>query len=95
MRPRIHHLRSPAERGVLSSWRRGVFAVYALLAAAIIGYSMLTPDVQTVAHGVRKGERVRAETCVPQTGSLSDAMDRQMPGHVVARDTNGGPRDCR
>lgn len=95
MRPRIHHLISPAERDVLSRWRRRVVAVYALLAAAIIGYSMLTSDVRTVAEGVSKDEQARAETCVQQTGSLSDAMDRQMRGHVAAQDTNGGPRDCR
>jgi hypothetical protein len=95
MRPRIHHLLSPAERALLLSWRRGVFAVFALLAAAIIGYSMLTPDTRTVAEGVSKHEQARAETCVKRTGALSDAMDRQMPGHVAAQGTNGGLRDCR
>ena len=94
MRPRIHHLLSPAERDALSRGRRGVLAVYAFFTAAIIGYSMLTRDVQTVAEGVSK-EQARAETCVQQTGSLSDAMDRQIPGHVAAQDTNGGLRDCR
>jgi hypothetical protein len=95
MRPRIRHLLSPAERDVLSSWRRRVFAVYALIAAAIIGYSMLTPSVRTVTEGVSKHEQARAETCVQQTGALPDAMDRQMPGHVAAQDTNGSLRDCR
>ena len=92
MRPRIRHLLSPAERDVLSAWRRRVLAVYALLAAAIIGYSMLTPETRTVAEGESKDEQARAEACVQQT--LFDAADRQMPGQV-AQDTNGGLRDCR
>ena len=95
MRPRIHHLLSPPERALLWSWRRGVFAVFALLAAALIGYSTLTLDMRRVAEGRSKDEQARAETCVQQTGALSDAMDRQMPGHVPAQNTNGGPRDCR
>ena len=95
MRPRIHHLLSPAERDALSRGRRGVLAVYAFFTAAIIGYSMLTRDVQTVAEGVSKEEQARAETCVQQTGSLSDPMDRQMPRQVAAQDTNGGLRTCR
>jgi hypothetical protein len=87
MRPRIHHLLSPAERDVLSSWRRGVFAVYALLAAAIIGYSMLTPETRTVAHGVSKDEQARAEPCVRQTGSLPDAADRKASKQDATRET--------
>jgi hypothetical protein len=87
MRPRIHHLLSPAERDVLSSWRRGVFAVYALLAAAVIGYSMLTPSERTVAEGGSKDEQARAETCVQQTGSLPDAADRKASKQGATRDT--------
>jgi hypothetical protein len=94
MRPRIEHLLSAAERDVLSAWRRRVLAVYALLAAAIIGYSMLTPETRTVAKGESKDEQARAETCVQQRGTLFDAADRQMPGQV-AQGTNGGLRDCR
>jgi hypothetical protein len=94
MRPRIHHLLSPAERALLWNWRRGVFAVFAMLAAAI-GYSLLTPHTRTVTEGVRKHEQARAQTCVQRTGASSDAIDRQMPGQVAAQHTNGGLRDCR
>jgi len=87
MRPRIHHLLSPAERDVLSIWRRRVFAVYALIAAAIIGYSMLTPGERTVAEGVSKGEQARVESCVQQTGSLPDAADRKAPKQGTTRET--------
>jgi hypothetical protein len=93
MRPRIHHLLSPAERALLLSWRRGVYAVFALLAAAI-GYSLLTPHTRTVAEGGSRHEQAHVETCVQRTGALSDAMDRQMPGQVPAQRTNGRPRDC-
>jgi hypothetical protein len=87
MRPRIRHLLSPAERDVLSSWRRRVFAVYALIAAAIIGYSMLTPGERMVAEGVSKDEQARAETCVQQTGSLPDAADRKASKQGTPRET--------
>lgn len=103
MRPRIHIQLSRAERDVLSSWRRRVVAVYALLAAALIGYSMLTPETRTVANGVSKDGQARAEACLQQTASLFDAADRQMPGSVAAQhskqdgnqETNGRPRNCR
>jgi hypothetical protein len=83
MTPRIHNLLSPADRDVLSSWRRRVFAVYALLAAALIGYLMLTAGTRTVAEGSSKDEQARAETCAQHTGALPDAADRQMPGQVA------------
>src|SRR5262249_478133 len=74
-------------------------AVYALLAAALIGYSMLTPETRTVAHGVSQDQKARAEACLQQTASLFDAADRQMPGQVAAQDgnqyTKDRPRSCR
>ena len=93
LRPRIRIPLSATERAVLSTWRKRMLAVYALLAAALTGYVALTPGTTTIAQGVGKGEQARAETCVQQT--LSDAADRQMPGQLAARDTNAGPRDCQ
>jgi hypothetical protein len=93
--PRIRIRLSAAEREVLSTWRRRVLAVYALLAAALAGYVMLTPGTRTIAQGVSKDEQARAEACVQQTGALPDAADRQMPGQVANQDTNAGLRDCR
>jgi hypothetical protein len=84
----MHHLLSPAEREVLSTWRRRVFAFYALLVAVLIGYAILTPDARTV-EGVSKDEQARVETCVQQTASLPDA-DRKAakpaPKQVGTRD---------
>jgi hypothetical protein len=86
LRPRIRIPLSAAERAVLSTWRRRVLAVYALLAAALTGYLALTPGTRTIAQGVSKDEQARAETCVQHTGALSDA-NRQMPGLVTHQNT--------
>jgi hypothetical protein len=77
MRPRFHIPLSQAENDMLSTWRRGVLAVCALLAAAITGYFVLTPGTRTIAQGVSKDEQARAETCV----------QRQMHGQVANQDT--------
>jgi hypothetical protein len=99
IRPRIHNQLSQAERDVLSSSRRRVVAVYALLVAALIGYSMLAPETRTVAHGVSKDQQASAEACLQQATSFFDAANRQMPGQVAGRDSNqasnGRPRNCR
>lgn len=84
MRPRIRIQLSAAERAVLSTWRKRVLAVYALLGAAITGYLALTPGTGTIAQGVSKDEQARAETCVQQTGSLPD---RTASKQVANRDT--------
>jgi hypothetical protein len=84
MRPRMRIQLSAAEREVMSTWRKRVLAVYALLAAALIGYAVLTPGPRTVAQGVSKDEQARAETCVQQTGSLPD---RTASKQVANRDT--------
>jgi hypothetical protein len=78
---------SAAERAALSTWRRRVLAVYALLAVAFTGYLALTPGTKIIAQGVSKDDQARAETCVPQTVALSDAADRQVPGQVTNQDT--------
>jgi hypothetical protein len=91
LRPRMRILLSAKEREVLSTWRRRVLAVYALLAAAIAGYLALTPGTRTIAQGVSKDEQARAETCVQHTGTLSDAADRQMPRQVANQDTRALP----
>jgi hypothetical protein len=90
-RPRMRVLLTAKDREVLSTWRRRVFAVYALLAAAITGYVALTPSMRTIAPGVSKDEQARAETCVQHDGSLSDPADRQMPSQVVNQDTRALP----
>jgi len=82
---------SAKDREVLSTWRRRVFAVYALLAAAMTGYVALTPGTRTIAQGVSKDEQARVETCVQQTGTLSDAADRQMPRQVANQDRRALP----
>jgi hypothetical protein len=94
MRPRIHVPLSPVERDMVSAWRRRVLIVCALLAAAIMGHSMLTPSTSTVAQGVSKDEQARTETCVQQTGALSDAAERKVPAQVAAQGT-AGLGDCR
>jgi len=86
-RSRMHILLTAKDREVLTTWRRRVFAVYALLAAAITGYVALTPGTTTTAQGVGKDEQARAETCVRHTGTLFDAADRQMPRQVANQDT--------
>ena len=93
LRPRIRISLSAAEHVALSTWRKRVLAVYALVAAAVTGYLVLTPGARTIAQGTSKDER--AETCAQYTGTLTDAADRQMPGQVATQDTNAGPRDCQ
>jgi hypothetical protein len=83
MRPRLPIALSTAERDMLWAWRKRVLAVCALLAAGVIGHSMLSPGNRTVAEGVSKDEQARTETCVQHTGALADAADRQMPGQVT------------
>ncbi len=75
MRPRIRIPLSAAERAVMSTWRRRVLAVYALLAAALAGYLVLTPNTRTTAQGVSKDEQVRAETCVPHNAAGNAASN--------------------
>jgi hypothetical protein len=87
MRPRFHIALPQAERDMLPVWHRRALAVCALLAAAIIGHSMLTPSTRTGAQGASKDELARAESCVQQTGAWPDAADRQMPGQVVTQGT--------
>ena len=87
LRPRLRMPLSSAERDMLSTWRKRVLAVYALLAAAIMGQSMFSPSTRTAAQGVSKDEQARTETCVQHTGALSDAADRQMPGQVAIQGT--------
>jgi len=84
---------SAAEREVMSTWRKRVLAVYALLAAALTGYAVLTPGPATVAQGVSKDEQARAETCVQQTGSLPGAADSKASEQVATRDTTCAPAD--
>ena len=91
LRPRIRIPLSAAERAVLSTWRKRVLAFYALVAAALTGYLVLTPGTRMIAQGVNKDEQVRAETCVQQT--LPNAADRKVSRQVA--DTNAGPRDCQ
>jgi hypothetical protein len=87
LRPRIRIPLSAAERAVVSTWRKRVLAVYALLAAALTGYLVLTPGTRTIAQGASKDEQARAETCGQQTGSLPDAADRKASKQVATRDT--------
>jgi hypothetical protein len=87
LRPHVRIRLSAAERAALSTWRRRVLAVYALLAAALTGYLALTPGTKTIAQGVSKDDQARAETCVQQPVALSDAADRPMPGQVTKQDT--------
>jgi hypothetical protein len=97
LRQRMRILLSAKDREVLSTWRRRVLAVYALLAATITGYVALTPGTRTIAQGVSKDAQARAETCVQYTGSLSDAADRQMPSQVanqVANQDTRAPASC-
>jgi hypothetical protein len=85
MRPRIRITLSAQEREVLSTWRRRVLVVYALLAAAMTGYLALTPGTRTIAQGASKDEQARAEACVQQT--VPDAADRKASKQVATRDT--------
>ena len=86
LRPRIRIPISAAERAALSTWRKRVLAVYALLAAALTGYLVLTQDKRTIAQGAGKDEQARAETCVQITGAVYDTADRQMPRQAANQD---------
>jgi hypothetical protein len=82
---------SAAERDTLSTWRKRVVAVYALLAAVlaavIMGQSMFIPSTRTAAPGASKDKQAHTETCVQHTGALSDAADRRVTGQVAIQGT--------
>lgn len=82
MRPRMRIPLSAAEREVLSIWRKRVLAVYALLAAALAGYLVLTPGTRTIAQGASKDEQARAETCVQRNEAAGNAA-RNVSGRVA------------
>jgi hypothetical protein len=88
MRPRIRITLSAQEREVLSTWRRRVLVVYALLAAAITGYLALTPGTRTIAQGTSKDGQARAEACVQP-----DAVDNKTSKQAATRDTTCAPAD--
>jgi hypothetical protein len=87
VRPRIRIPLSAAERATLSTWRKRVLAVYALLAAALTGYLVLTPDKRTIAHSAGRDEQARAQACMQFTGAVPDVADRQMPRQVTNQDS--------
>ena len=89
MRPRIRIPLSAAERAVMSTWRRRVLAVYALLAAALAGYLVLTPGTRTIAQGVSKDEQAHAETCVQQNEAADNAA-RNVSGRMATRNAKPG-----
>jgi hypothetical protein len=71
LRPRMRILLSAEERKVLSTWRKGVIAFYALAAAVITGYLVFTPGTRTIAQGVSKDER--AEACAQHNEAAGNA----------------------
>jgi hypothetical protein len=83
MRPRVHIPLAPADREVTSVWGSGMLAVCALVAAAVIGYSIVNPSTTTVARDTGEEKQARAETCERHEAAPPDATGNTT-GHPAA-----------
>jgi hypothetical protein len=50
MRRRIHIPQASGDRQVMRTWSKWMLVIYALVAAAIVGYSLINPGTATVAR---------------------------------------------
>jgi hypothetical protein len=78
MRRWIHIPLSPEDRETRATWARRILAVYALVVAAVIGYSMINPATTKVARDTRDERQALVQTC-PQR-SEADAVTGTTPG---------------
>jgi hypothetical protein len=91
MRPRIHVPLSPSDRKVTRTWIRRMLAVCALIAAGIIGYSMINPTTTTVVRNVGEGKQARADACEQRSPAPADAVTGSVSGPSATRQA---PPDC-
>ena len=78
---RIHIPLAPGDRQVMRTWSKWMLAVYALVAAGIVGYSMINSAPTTAARDAReeKQVQVRAETCEQRHAAPADAGTFRLP----------------
>lgn len=74
MRPRIHVPLSPSDRKVARTWTRRMLAVCVLIAAAIIGYSMINQTTTTALRNVGEKKQARADDCEQRSPAPADAV---------------------
>jgi hypothetical protein len=86
-RPRIHISLQSRDHDVASTWNRRLLALSALLAAAIMGHSMINPSTTTVAQDASKEGRALAETCPQRNAAAADAAAGNVHGHVITQET--------
>jgi len=78
MRRRFHIPLSPEDRKTRATWTRCMLAVYTMVVAAIIGYSMISPGTTTVAADTRDERHALVATC-PQRNA-ADPVTGTAPG---------------
>jgi hypothetical protein len=87
MRPRIHIPLSPTDRKVTRTWTGRMLAVCALVAAAIVGYSMINPSTTSVARNAGKEKQARADTCEQRDAARADAVTTSVSRESARRQT--------
>ena len=87
MRPRIHIPLSPSDRKVTRTWAGRMLAVYAFIAAAIVGYSMINPGTTTVARNAGEERQARADTCEGRDAARTDAVTTSVSRDSATRQT--------
>jgi hypothetical protein len=63
MKRRVHIPLSPEDRATIATWTRCMLAVYALVVAAVIGYSIINPGTTTVARDTRDERQALVQPC--------------------------------
>ena len=79
MRRRIHIPLAPDDRKVVRTWIKHMLAVYALVAAALIGYSMINSGPTTAARDAHEEKQARTETCEQRHAAPADASTARCP----------------
>jgi hypothetical protein len=85
MRPRIHVPLSPSDRKVARTWTRRMLAVCVLIAAAIIGYSMINPTTTTALRNVGEKKQARAHDCEQRSPAPADAVTTTVSRSTTTR----------
>jgi len=78
LRRRIHIPLAPSDRQVMRTWSRWMLTIYALVAAGIVGYSMINSSSTTLARDAGE-KRARAETCEQRHAAPADAGTFRLP----------------
>lgn len=76
MRPRIHIPLSPADHAAVSAWSRRMIVVCALIAAAMVGHSMIYQHADATTQGAKMNEPTLAPSCMQWHQAASEVVAR-------------------